>query len=122
MKRLLLVLVGVAALVIASAVPASAHTPNPYANWACGATRENRDHVLDHAHPYILTTDIVVATCASHDIDTRCEWHASLDRQGVTARYFVRCRQIPAIAGVRRVTGGTRTRDLQGHILALPAI
>lgn len=96
MKRLLLMFVGGVALVVGSVMPASAHANTPFAYWACGASRENRDHVIDHAHGYLLTSTVLLSFCVSHDIDTRCEWHAGMDRAGRVTRYAVRCVQIPA--------------------------
>lgn len=61
----------------ASAVaPASAHTPNSYANWACGGSRLNTYDIVTHAVPTDLTPYTVTAYCRSGTHDT--QWYATL--------------------------------------------
>lgn len=71
---------------VAEAAPATAaHFTNNYATWACGATRQTEEHVLQHAHPVALTPTYVRGSCQSQAEDVQCFWDAILWWNGATS-------------------------------------
>jgi hypothetical protein len=85
-RRALLVLALVAGSLLAAA-PADAHTPNPQATWACGATRERASVILTHAHPVDISVTHVTASCfgLSSSPAEVCNWAAILWWNGQTS-------------------------------------
>lgn len=81
-----LVLVLSAITTVATANRADAHNSNPYAAWACGATRPSSNYTLVHSHPVTLTSEYLVASCIAVNANTQtvCTWAALLLANGST--------------------------------------
>lgn len=99
MKKIVAMTAGVALTVALTAAPAAAHHPEPYSFITCAWTRQNTDHVVDHAHIELLNSSALVAFCETHDVDTRCKYEAVMWKGGlITGPYPAHgnCRDFPA--------------------------
>lgn len=56
------------------------HTPNAYANWACGGSRVSPNHIVYHAVPVVLDPAYLTAYCFSNYLSgvEPVQWHAIL--------------------------------------------
>lgn len=71
--RRIIILLATLALALAASVaapsPASAHNPNVYSYWACGATRLDSQDFVVHAIPETLTPDYLFSYCRANWFD-----------------------------------------------------
>lgn len=94
-RALLAAIAATIALSTTPAVPADAAAPNPYAWWACGATRQSEEHTLLSATPLSIgsngTVSWIKASCTSRAEDMFCSWIATWWSDGRRRAESVHC-------------------------------